>query len=322
MRYRRSAAAAAAVVTAAVALTGCRSTTALEQEYSSTQVVVGSGVSAESRIVATIYAEALRGTGIGVSTDLGVGDRFDYVRALESGRISVVPDDTASLLAFFQRSNMQDTPGTAPDAQKAGGDTAATSDEPGAVSAVEEALSRALPQYLRVSDAALAERGQTLIVDDGTARKWDLHNVSDLAAHCADANASLAAGLVSDAQVRAALAESYGCTFAAVDVVGTPADAADAVTQGLSEVGGVTTLSPAASMDGFTALEDDRDSLPAGNIIPMYRTASLGDRQVEALNNVAGELTTDDLAAMVRRVEVDGLSVADVVGEWRAQHGV
>ncbi|QDQ97249.1 glycine betaine ABC transporter substrate-binding protein [Tomitella fengzijianii] len=322
MRYRRSAAAAAAVLTVAVALTGCESTTALEQEYSSTQLVVGSGASAESRIVATIYAEALRGTGIEVSTDLGVGDRFDYVRALESGRVSVVPDDTASLLAFFERSNAENVRNAAPDAEKSGGDTAATSDEPGAVGAVEEALSRALPQYLRVSDAALAERGQRLIVDDSTASKWGLHSVSDLAAHCADTDASLVAGLVSDAQVRAALADSYRCTFAAVDVVGDPADAADAVSQGRSAVGGVTTLSPAASMDGFTTLEDDRETLPTGNIVPLYRAGSIGDRQVEALNNVAGELTTDDLAAMVRRVEVDGRPVADVVGDWRAQHGV
>src|SRR5699024_9125981 len=89
VRYRRAAAAAAATLAVAVGLTGCKSTTALEQEYVSTDIVVGSGTSTESRIVAAVYAEALRGTGIGVSTDLGVGDRFDYVRALQSGRISV-----------------------------------------------------------------------------------------------------------------------------------------------------------------------------------------------------------------------------------------
>lgn len=329
MRYRRAAAAAAATLAVAVGLTGCKSTTALEQEYVSTDIVVGSGTSTESRIVAAVYADALRGTGIGVSTDLGVGDRFDYVRALQSGRISVVPDDTASLLAFFERAERTGAlpaggaPGDqAAGADKAGGDTAATSQDAGAVGALEESLSMALPEYLRVSDAALAEREQTLIVDDATARRLGLHSLSDLAPHCADLRASLVVGLVSDAQVRDALERGFGCTFAGVAPAGTAADAAGAVADGSVQVAGVTNLAPAASSGRFTVLEDDRDAMPAGNLIPLFRAGSLGDAQIQALNTVAGELTGEDLATMVRQVDADGRSVPDVVGDWRAQHGV
>ncbi len=319
MSLRRSAAAACAALALAGGVAGCRSTSDLEQQYTSTGIVVGSGTSTDSRIVAAIYARALRGTGAQVSTDLGVGDRIDYVRALESGRISVVPDDTASLLAFFQRTQAEATPtaGAQP-----GGDTAATSPDAGAVSELEKALSKALPAYLRVSDAALASRGQAVVVDAATARSLGLHTLSDLAPHCAGMDASLVAGLVSDAQVRGALADAYHCTFARVEAASTPADSARAVSSGAVDAGGVTTLSPAASEAAFTVLDDDLDALPSGDIVPLYRTGSLGDDQVRALDRVAGELTTDDLAHMVRQVDVDGRSVDDVVGEWQAQHGV
>ncbi|MDN5760368.1 MAG: hypothetical protein L0H59_17905 [Tomitella sp.] len=319
MRYTRPAAAVGAVLAIAVGLSGCKSTSALEQEYVSTDIVVGSGMSTESRVVAEIYADALRGSGIEVSTDLGVGDRLDYVRALESGRISVVPDDTASLLAFFRQVSADKAAEAA--GRKSQVDSAATSPDAKAAGGQASELSTMLPGYLRISDAALASREQSLVITDGSARQWNVHTVSELASHCGNLEASVVAGLVSDAQLRNALADDYDCRFADVQVVDDAADAAAALGDGSAEVAAVTNLSPAAHEDGLTVLDDDRDALPGGNLVPLFRAGTLQDEQIRALNKVAGELTSKDLGDMVRKVDVDGRKIGDVVGDWRAQHG-
>lgn len=323
MRYRRTIAAIGAAVAVAVGVSGCKSTNALEHEYPATGVVVGSGSSTGSRLVAEIYADALRGTGIAVTTDLGVGDRLDYVRALGSGRISVVPDDTASLLAYFRHT--ADRAGGAGGADdEIAGDAGADAHPDGAQGSTDPLvapLSRALPGYLRIGDAARAARTETLVVAEGSAQRLGLRSVSDLSGHCSDLRASFVAGPVSDGQVRSALADVYGCSFDGVALVDTPAQAADAVSAGTAAVAAVPNLSPSVGQGGLTALDDDRGALPSGHIVPLFRAAALQDEQIDVLDTVAGELTSKDLAAMIRSVRVDGEGIDEVVGRWRAQHG-
>lgn len=59
-------------------------------------------------------------------------------------------------------------------------------------------------------------------------------------------------------------------------------------------------------------------AMPALNVVPLMRTGVLTTAQVKALNVVAGELTSDDLAEMGEAVRVDGRGPDRVAGDWLA----
>ncbi|MBD0321766.1 MAG: hypothetical protein ICV72_00065 [Aldersonia sp.] len=99
-------------------------------------VVVGSGDSSASEILAAIYAETLARSGSTVRTDLALGDRPQYLAALDAGRITLVPEQSGALLDYLN-----------PNAP------ATDSDD------VYAALNRSLPEDLSVSDYADAEVG-------------------------------------------------------------------------------------------------------------------------------------------------------------------
>ena len=49
-------------------------------------------------------------------------------------------------------------------------------------------------------------------------------------------------------------------------------------------------------------MTDDREAFPAQEVVPIVRKGALDDSAASALETVAGELTTADLAASVERV--------------------
>lgn len=190
--------AGALVVAAAVA--GC-SGSALTDDPAPGSITVGSGESAESRVLAEIYAGVLRGTGSPVQTRLGLGDE-ETLALLDSGEVTLVPEYTGSLLLQFN--------------------PAATVTDP---DDVFDELNRSLPQGVSVSDYGLAE----------------------------------------DPSVT-------------------------------GEVG-------------------DR---AAENVVPLMRTGALTTTQIKALNVVAGELTSTDLADMGDEVRGGERSPGQVAGDWLA----
>ncbi|WP_081830617.1 glycine betaine ABC transporter substrate-binding protein [Rhodococcus sp. UNC363MFTsu5.1] len=132
-RWRK---AAGTVMSTAVvfALTGCTvDNSRLDEAQAPAAITVGSGESAESQVVAGIYAEILRGTGSPVEEG-AAETRAQYVEDLGTADITVVPDFTGQLLHFFQ-----------PDS------TLTDPDE------VFEELNRSLPEGLSVSDYSDAE---------------------------------------------------------------------------------------------------------------------------------------------------------------------
>jgi glycine betaine/choline ABC-type transport system substrate-binding protein len=97
-------------------------------------IVVGSGDSARSELVAQIYAGALAHDGADVRTDLNLGARTDYLTALDGGRVTLVPEQSGAYLIHL-----------APNA-------AATDPDD-----VYVELNRSLPEGISVSDYAEAQ---------------------------------------------------------------------------------------------------------------------------------------------------------------------
>jgi osmoprotectant transport system substrate-binding protein len=62
---------------------------------------VGSADFTESKILAEIYSQALKAKGVESSTKLGIGSREIYIKALQDGSITAVPEYTGNLLLNF-----------------------------------------------------------------------------------------------------------------------------------------------------------------------------------------------------------------------------
>ncbi len=177
---------------------------------------------------------------------------------------------------------------------------------------MHEALARSLPDWLTVADSATA-------ADDVVVRTTNpatgATTLSAFAPSCADATVRVAAdtdgpagdtdGLHGDA-ILATLDEVYGCRFRARVGEGENADVV---------VGRALTAPLPEAATGATSLTDDRAAFPAQEVVPIVRKGSLNDSAASALETVAGELTTADLAASVERVAT-GESAEAVAQQW------
>ncbi len=93
----------------------------------------------------------------------------------------------------------------------------------------------------------------------------------------------------------------------------------DALRAGRINVAWTTTTDPDVP-DEFVVLADRRPPLvQAENVVPLYPRNVLGEREVLAVNEVAGELDTAALQEMRQRV-ADGADPRQVAEEWLAAH--
>jgi osmoprotectant transport system substrate-binding protein len=121
-------------------------------------IKIGSANFPENVVLADIYAEALKGAGAKVSTQLNIGSREKYIPALNDGSIDLIPEYSGVLLQYFDKNA-----------------TATASD------AVYAALQKAVPSTLTVLDQSSAEDRDAIVVTSETAQKYNLKSIGDLA---------------------------------------------------------------------------------------------------------------------------------------------
>ncbi|WP_330228706.1 ABC transporter substrate-binding protein [Nocardia sp. NBC_00508] len=264
-------------------------------------ITVGAGDSAESVVLAEIYAGALARTGVRTAVAPRLGGRADYLAALDADRVHVVGEHSGALLAHL--------------------DEHATARPP---KRVADALSAALPEGLVISDIADgADLRPRVVLTTEAAARDKLRSVGDLASRCRE----LTVGVASMPGVLprpATLNRVTGCAFASTVAFADPAALRKALLDGQIQAGlltGPPELAPGAT-DGLTVLSDDDYAVPAENVLPLFRKGLLDERQIKKLNYVAGELTTDELAAMIRRVREDGVAPGDVARGWLDEHAL
>lgn len=261
--------------------------------------IVGAGDAVESRVLAEIYAGALARTGLPVAVLPELGERADYLAALDAGRVALVGEHTGELLAHYDSGSAARTP-----------------------SDVVEDLNRSLPEGLVVSDPADGtDLRPRVLVTAEAARRDDVDSVAELAPRCAELRAGLAPA--PDVLRVPAVPQVAGCDFAGE----TPFADAMALRNALLDssvqagvVGGPAALT-AAVTEGLTVLTDADYALRAENVVPVFRKGLLDDQRVRKLNYVAGELTTDELVEMIRRVR-DGAAAGEVARAWLDAHGL
>ncbi|MBF6160968.1 transporter [Nocardia cyriacigeorgica] len=258
-------------------------------------LVVGAGDSAESVLLAEIYAQALARTGAAVVVETGLGTRADRMTALDAGTVTLVGEHNGALLG-----------------ELAGNATAWNTD------AVTRELNRSLPQGLVVTDAADGADLRARVLVNPTALA---ESVTDLTPRCSSSSAGVAPvpGLLTAPPPALRI---DGCDFASTQTFADPAELRKALIEGRIQVGllaGPAELAPYAA-EGLRVLSDDDNALRAENPVALVRKGTLDDREWEKLNYVAGELTTDRLTAMVAAVRDDNANPAELARTWLDDH--
>ncbi len=270
-------------------VTGCStgdSVTVNNSTAATESVVVAAGESVEGSVLAEVYATVLASSGVSSRVEELTGGRSDALAALDSARVTLVPEFTGSLLTYYEPQN-----------------PARTADD------VFEALSRSLPEGLSVADYATAEDRSVVVSrrDSTSARTLEA-----FAPSCAETVAVVSPRFVEDGALEQ-LEQGADCTFARVERAA--ADVSD-IAASESTAYGTTTLSPLAQSTAVTVLADPDHILAAQNVVPLFRTGALSDPAVKALSVVAGELSTADLAAMIDQVRRGQATPSAVARSW------
>lgn len=286
MRIGRLAAPLLAVV---LAVAGCATDTGGDRRARA-EVVVASRPDADSSLLAGVYVAALRSYGFGARFQTTT----DPKAQLDSGAVTVVPAFTGRVLQALQ-------PGAT-----------AMSDKD-----VYRAMIAALPEGIAAGDyTTAAEDKPVLLVSRATAQAWGGSDVSadlsTLPQHCDGLVVGTVAG-------RRPPSEVGPCRLPAPREFPDGTAMFAAVKAGQLTAGWTTTADPGAPAD-LVALADGKPALiRAENVVPLYRRNALSDRQLLAINEVAGVLDTAALVDMRRQVAAGADPQAAAAG-WLAEH--
>ena len=275
---------AALLLAALLAVAGCG------DRRPAPELVVGSRPDSESSLLAGIYVAALRSYGFAARPETAP----DPMAKLDSGEFTVVPAFTGQTLRRLQ-----------PDA-------VALSD-----AQVYRAMIAALPEGVLAGDyATAAEDKPLLLVTQATAKAWGGQDgsadLSTLPKHCDGLMVGAVAGFQAPSSVGS-------CRLPAPHEFPDAPTMFAAVKAGQVTAGWTTTADPGIPGD-LVPLADGKPALiRAENVVPLYRRNALSDRQLLAINEVAGVLDTAALAEMRRQV-AGGADPQAVAGGWLAEH--
>lgn len=278
---------------------------------STAELHVGSSSSPAMRVMAEIYAGALRNTGTEVAREVIVGDDPELLDAMQKTDVDLFPAFTGQLLSVL-------TPET----------TAVTAE------AVYNDVNRALPQGVSVGDATPVLASPQVVVATRVAEPAQVTGLAD----CGRLPAGLTVLTVGapDTAVLRSFADA-GCRFGAVQALPDASAVVDRVATGAA-VGVLTPLELSGDRRGSaTSVQALRVSTPedgdgqvsavvaagprAQTLVPVYRGAALSRDDVKTINKVAGEITTADLAAMAASV-ARGSDPHEIAVTWLGDHGL
>ena len=283
---RRLAALLLAALLAATLMAGCASETA--GHHAAPEVVVGSAPDSGSTLLAAIYLAALHSYGFGARAATAV----DPMTKLDSGEFTVVPAFTGQLLQALQ-------PGAS-----------ALSD-----AQVYRTMVSALPEGVAAGDyATSAEDKPVLVVTGSTAGSWGGNDLSALPKHCG----GLVVGVVTGVPAPPVVGS---CRLPVPREFPSESELFAALRAAQLTAAWATAAGPAVPGDLVTLADGKPALIQAENVVPLYRRNALTDRQLLAVNEVAGVLDTAALADMRRQV-AGGADPQAVAGGWLADHAL
>lgn len=267
---------------------------------SGSSLVIGSANFTENEVLAELYAQAITAKGEKATTHLNIGSREVYIKALKDGSISVVPEYTGNLLQYFD-------PKT----------TASTAAE----------VDQQLPQiakkqgFATLTDTKAVDQ-DVYVVTKATADKYGLKSIADL-----KKVPNLTVGGPTELQQRPygppGLEGIYGLKVAGFKAYDSPAIKVKDLQDGKITVADFFTTDSAISDNGFVELSDPQEMILPQNVVPLVRADVVKNtKAVDAMNAVGAVLTTADLTAMIKQVDVDHQNPQDVAKQWLQGKGL
>jgi osmoprotectant transport system substrate-binding protein len=273
-------------------------------------VVVGGQDFTEMQVMASIYQQLLENEGYTVETKL-VTTRDVYLPELSSGNVDIVPDYLAGITDYLN------TEKNGPDAEQV-----SSNDVDATVAALEPLAEEQGISILPPSDAT---DQNAFFVSQEKADANGLKTLSDLAA----LGKPIKLGAPPDCEGRAdcegGLTGVYG--FDITEIV--PLDfgssqVKDAVAKGEVDLGETGTTDASLADLGLVLLEDDKGIQPAQNLTPAVNSDFLADNPdlEDLFNELSAALTTEDLAAMNLKVDLERQKPEDVAQQFLEDKGL
>jgi osmoprotectant transport system substrate-binding protein len=270
-------------------------------------ITIGSTNFSEQLVLGELYAQILETNGYSVNRKFNLGVREVVFPGLESGQIDMEADYLATLLAFVDKNAQGST------------------DPKVTAASLQKALT---PRGLTVLDYAPAVDQNGFVVTKATADKYKLTKLSDLA----PVGNQLVLGGPPECPSPTrpfcipGLMSTYGITFKDFK----PLDTGGPITvialkTGQVDVGLLFTTDAKIAVEGFVLLDDDKHLQLSDNVAPVVRNDYLtkaGDGFKALVNSIAPKLTTAELTAMNKQVEVDKKDPKDVAKEWLKKVGL
>lgn len=301
MRHPRAVTVAVSAAVAAASMAGCSSshgaaTSSPTTSAATPPVVIGSANFAENEVLADIYADALRDAGVQVTTKLDIGSREVYFQEMKNGTLNVFPEYNGALLDYL--------------------DPNATASS---TSAVDSALTAALPSSLEALQPAAAEDSDSVTVTAAFAQEHNLKTIADLKPIENQVTIGAAPEFADRQEGLLGLNKIYGLTlkFKALDESGPLTIAA--LLDGTIQAGDIYTTDPSVAKYHFVALADPDHLFAAQNVIPIVNKSVATPTVVKTLDSISAVLTTADLVELVGAVENDHVDPGTVAAQFVSQ---
>jgi osmoprotectant transport system substrate-binding protein len=263
-------------------------------------VVVGSADFTESKILAEIYSQALKAKGVESSTKLGIGSREIYIKALQDGSITAVPEYTGNLLLNFDANA-----------------TATTAEE------VEKSLPAVLPPGLQVLKSSAAVDQDVYVVTKEFSAQHGITSLEDLKKI---ASTSILGGppeLEKRAYGPPGLEKIYGAKFKEFRPYAKYPPKISDLDSNKIQVATFFTTDAVLTEKGYVQLEDPQSMILPQQVIPLVRSdVAENAAAVAAVEAVQAALTTQDLMELDRKVDSERQDPAQVAGEWLKSKGL
>ncbi|EKA60969.1 ABC transporter substrate-binding protein [Janibacter hoylei] len=304
---RRVRTAAVVLATAgALGLTACggggdplaSSSSSADDAGGSGEIVVGSADFSESILLAHIYAGALKADGINASTKTGIGSREVYLKALDEGSVDVMPEYTGGLALYYDK----DFAETDPDK-------------------TYEALEDLLPEGTAVLEKSAAEDKDSIVVTRETAEGKSLKTMDDLS----EVAGELTLGAPSEFKTRSqgipGLKESYGIEFKTFRPLKAGQATSGALKNGQIDAANIFSTDPSIAANDFVVLEDTKKLFGSQNVVPLVRS-DVQEEVQSSLDEVSAKLTTDKLAELLKRTDIDKEDPDQVAADFLKEEGL
>jgi osmoprotectant transport system substrate-binding protein len=301
MRLHRKGVAGAMLAAVALVVTACGSGGGAKTSNES--VTIASFNFGESEIMANMYADVLKKVGVNVTMKDKLGSREVVEPALQSGQVDLVPEYVGTVLEFLNKN-----------AGEASSDLNAT---------VTKLRDRFKALNITVLDPSPAADQNAFAVSKATADKDHLTKTSDAAPFASQWTLGGPPECPTRPFCQPGLSKTYGLSFKSfksLDAGGPLTETA--IANGQVDMGLVFSSDGGVEAKGLVVLQDDKHLQTVDNIAPVIRNDKANAAVTAALNKVSAALTTDQLVALNKMVDVDKADPSAVALTWLKSKGL